>query len=182
MRRHAWIYRSADHEQQDKLGSSAMRSLIRFAVLASLVTITGCSQPVDIAAAQERLLARDREWSTAAMAGQDVERIVSYWSDDALVVPSGQPIVEGKAAIRAFVAASLKIPGFKIHWTSERPAFSPDGQVAYMRATNEMTVPGENGPITITGRGVTVWRVEKDGQWRCVVDIWNDAPPPAAAP
>jgi ketosteroid isomerase-like protein len=103
-------------------------------------------------------------------------------SDDALVVPPGQPIVEGKAAIREFVASSFKIPGFKIHWTSQKPSFSPDGQVAYMRAANEMTVPGENGPMTIIGRGMTVWRVDKDGQWRCVIDIWHDPPPPAAAP
>jgi len=158
-----------------------MRQLMKSVLLASLVVISACSRTPDLAAEQERLLARDREWATVAAAGQDVDRVASYWSDDALVMPPGQPIIEGKAAIREFVAASFKIPGFRIHWTSQRPAFSPDGQVAYMRAANEITVPGENGPLTIVGRGVTVWRVDKDGQWRCVVDIWNGAPPPAAA-
>jgi hypothetical protein len=61
-------------------------------------------------------LKRDAEWADAASSGTDVEKIISYWTDDALVVPPGQPVVEGKAAIRAFVADSLKIPGFKIHW------------------------------------------------------------------
>jgi uncharacterized protein (TIGR02246 family) len=158
-----------------------MPQLMKFLFLASLAAISGCSRPPDLAAQQERLLARDREWAAVAAAGQDVDRVASYWSDDALVVPPGQPIIEGKAAIREFVASSFKIPGFKIHWTSQTPTFSPDGQVAYMRAANEITVPGENGPMTIAGRGMMVWRVDKDGQWRCVVDIWNDAPPPAAA-
>jgi ketosteroid isomerase-like protein len=27
------------------------------------------------------------------------------------------------------------------------------------------------------GRSVTVWRRDGDGEWRCVVDISNDAPP-----
>jgi len=89
-------------------------------------------------------------------------------------------VLEGKAAIRAYVAASLNTPGFKIHWVSEKPVFSPDGKLAYMRRTNELTVPGPNGtPMTLHLRGITVWRIDSDGQWRCVVDISNEQPPAA---
>jgi len=151
--------------------------------LASLLFLGSCSAPpFDAAAEQARLLRRDAEWADAASAGKDVEKIVSYWSDDALVIPPGQPVLEGKAAIRGYVASSLKIPGFRIHWASDKVAFSPDGKLAYMRGTNEVTVPGPDGaPMTLHGRGLTVWRIEPDGQWRCVVDIWNDQPPAAAA-
>lgn len=132
----------------------------------------------DEASERAALLARDAEWARAAAAGADVERIVSYWSDDAAIVPPGQPIVEGKAAIRAFVADSLRIPGFRVHWVSDRVSFSPDGGLAYMRSTNEFTVPGPDGTlVTLRGRAITVWRRDPDGEWRCVVDIWNDAPP-----
>ena len=94
-------------------------------------------------------------------------------------VPPGQPAVEGRAAIRAFVTESLKIPGFRIHWVSEKVSFSPDGQLAYMRASNETTLTGPDGkPMTLRGRGVTVWRHEADGQWRCAIDIWNEPPAP----
>ena len=134
----------------------------------------------DAAAEADKLLKRDAEWAEAAAAGKDVDKIVSYWADDAVVIPQGQPVAEGKEAIRAFVAGSLKIPGFRIHWVSDKVSFSPDGQLAYMRGTNEMTVPGPTGaPMSLPGRGISVWRRESDGQWRCVVDIWND--PPAAA-
>jgi ketosteroid isomerase-like protein len=30
--------------------------------------------------------------------------------------------------------------------------------------------------MTISARGVTVWRLEPDGHWWCAVDIWNDGP------
>jgi uncharacterized protein (TIGR02246 family) len=123
------------------------------------------------------LLKRDAEWAEAAASGQDVEKIISYWTDDALVIPPGQPVVEGKAAIRTFVRECLKIPGFRIHWVSENVSFSPDGLMAYMRATNETTIPGPDGKLmTLSGRGITVWRRDPDGQWRCAVDIWNDPP------
>ncbi|HYN83087.1 MAG TPA: hypothetical protein VES88_16525 [Gemmatimonadaceae bacterium] len=37
-----------------------------------------------------------------------MERIVSFWSDDAIVYPPGAPVLEGKWAIRNFVAGRLK--------------------------------------------------------------------------
>jgi ketosteroid isomerase-like protein len=89
----------------------------------------------------------------------------------------GQPVVEGKAAIRAYVAASFKDPNFKIHWKSSKVTFSPDGKMAYMPGTDEMTVSGPNAaPLTLHLRGIAIWRLESDGQWRCVVDISNEQP------
>ncbi len=147
----------------------------------TLVVAGACARPpFDVAAEQQKLLRRDAEWADTAAAGKDVEKIVSYWSDDALVIEPGQPVYEGKAAIRAYVAASLQIPGFKIHWVSEKPVFSPDGKMAYMRGVDEMTVPGPTGALmTRHTRGISIWRRDPDGEWRCVADIANE-PPPAA--
>jgi ketosteroid isomerase-like protein len=123
------------------------------------------------------LLRRDAEWADLATKGKDIDKIVSYWTDDAVIIMPGQPIVEGKAAIRAYVAASFSNPVFKIHWKSSKVTFSPDGKMAYMPGTNEMTVPGPNGaPMTLHLRGVAIWRLDPDGQWRCVVDISNEEP------
>src|SRR5207244_12658141 len=106
----------------------------------------GCAQRgFDAATEQAKLLRRDAEWADLASAGKDVEKIVSYWTDDAVLIFPGQPVLEGKAAIRAYVAESLNTPGFKIHWVSEKPVFSPDGKLAYMRGKDEITVPGPNG-------------------------------------
>ncbi len=149
--------------------------------LLTLFLATACAAPtLDTEAESKALLARDAEWAQLASEGKDVEKILSYWSDDAVVIPQGEPIAEGKEAIRAFVTSSMQIPGFKIHWVSDKVTFSPDGKLAYMRATNETTVAGPTGELmTIPARAVTVWRKDADGQWRCVLDMWND--PPAAA-
>ena len=104
-------------------------------------------RPFDTNAEAKALLARDAEWATVAEAGADVEKTISYWSDDAVVIPPGQPVVEGKAAIRTFVTDTFKIPGFKIRWVSRDVRFSPDGQLAYMRGDSEMTVPGPDGQL-----------------------------------
>lgn len=148
------------------------------AALLLAASAAGCAPTLDAAAEASKLAQRDADWSSASFEGKDIEKIVSYWSDDAHVLQPGLPPIEGKTAIRAFVTASLKIPGFKIHWVSEKPVLSPDAKMAYMLGNVETTAPGANGTLRSThGRGVTVWRRDGDGVWRCVVDITNDAPP-----
>jgi len=138
-----------------------------------------CSQRAfDPTTEGEKLLRRDAEWSDLATAGKDVDKVVSYWSDDAVLIFPGQPVLEGKTAIRAYVTASFNTPGFELHWVSQKPVFSPDGKFAYMRGTSQLTVPGPNGsPMTLHLRGISVWRFDSDGQWRCVVDISNEETP-----
>lgn len=124
-----------------------------------------------------RLLQRNAEWAVAASEGRDVERILSYWTDDAVVLPPGLPAVAGKAAIRQYVEGSMQIPRFNINWKSTDVTFSPDGNLAYMFSRNAVTMSAQDGTPAITkGRAVTIWRRELDGEWRCAVDIWNAEP------
>lgn len=129
---------------------------------------------MDVGKERAALLKRDAEWASTASQGRDVDLILSYWTDDATVIAPGLPPFVGKAALRAYVEGSLKIPGFRITWTSTSVEFSPDLQLAYMFSDNAVTMDGPDGaPTTTPGRAVTIWRREEDGQWRCAVDIWN---------
>lgn len=153
------------------------RSLLPLlAVLAALAT--GCSrQTFDETRDRAALLALDAEWSRITSQNTDVDRMVSYWTDDAVVYPPGKPVVRGKAALRAFVEAGTKLPGFHVQWMSDSVTFSPDGRLAYMQGTNDTRVPtGDGTLLTLHGRSVTIWRREPDGSWRCAVDIWNNEP------
>ena len=133
---------------------------------------------MDLHAERKELLKRDADWAALASGGADVETIVSYWSDDAIVLPPGQPAIAGKAALREYVLNSLRIPGFNITWKASDAVLSPDGKLAYLMGDNRITLQGPGGkPVTIAGRAVTVWRKESDGQWRCAIDIWNEPPP-----
>ena len=158
-----------------------MRLTRTFTGVALILLAGACTPPAavfDSTAESAKLMQRDAEWADLAAAGKDVEKVVSYWADDAVVMEPGQPAVEGKAGIRAFVTQSFATPGFKIHWVSQKPTFSPDGKMAYMRGTDEMTVPGPKGAtMTLHLQGYSIWRHDADGQWRCVVDISNESPP-----
>jgi ketosteroid isomerase-like protein len=132
---------------------------------------------MDLAAERTRLLRRDAEWALAAAEGRDIEKVLSYWTDDAVVFPPGLPAVVGKIALRQYVISSMQLAGFKITWTSTDVTFSPDGNLAYLLSRNAISMDAPDGtPTTTEGRAVTIWRRESDGEWRCALDIWNAEP------
>ncbi len=139
------------------------------------------AQPSKAAAARAALLETDVEWA-ATVGTADVERIVSFWTDDAVIYSPREAPVAGKAAIRKYVGDSLKIPGFSVSWKPAAAVVSASGDLGYTTGTNTFAFPDAQGrPMASNGRYVTVWRKERDGRWRCVVDFWNEAPPPAPA-
>ena len=132
---------------------------------------------MDLERERTRLLERDAEWASAASSGQDVDRILSYWTEDAQVFAPGLPVFRGRVALRGYVEGALAIPSFQITWTTSEASLSPDGKLGYLLSTNAVTMPGQDGrPVTTRGRAVTVWRRDSDGEWRCAIDIWNDGP------
>jgi ketosteroid isomerase-like protein len=46
---------------------------------------------MDLASERARLLQRDADWATVASEGSDLERILSYWTDDAVVMGAWPP-------------------------------------------------------------------------------------------
>jgi uncharacterized protein (TIGR02246 family) len=153
------------------------RSLAGVALMGVLAGM-GCASANAPADAASEILRVDAEWSQAAQA-RDLDRIVSYWAEDAIVYPPGAPALVGKAAIREYVAKSLQTPDFAISRKSDRAVVSKSGDMAYATGRNRVTFLGPDGKsVTVDGKAVTVWRKQTDGSWKCVIDIWNDLSTP----
>lgn len=119
-----------------------------------------------------------RDWSDVA-ATRDVEATLTGWADDAVMMPPGMPMLEGKQAIRGYVEGAAQIPGFRISWEPISAHVSQSGDMAYLIERNVTTMNDESGnPVTTHGKVVTIWRKEPDGSWKNIVDMWNEAPPP----
>jgi ketosteroid isomerase-like protein len=132
----------------------------------------GCSQKAPAKGADVKaLLDTSRAWSSTVATG-DVDKIVSYWTDDGVVMMPGEPLRRGKAQIRAYVAASLKTPGFSISWEPLEGVISPSGDTGYLIERDHLTFPDGHGGITKwDGRGVTIWKKQPDGSWKDAIDI-----------
>ncbi len=153
--------------------------LTRLVIVTAIFCIAACRPRIDSEAERAALLQTDKDWSVAAHAGTDVERILAYWSDDARIYPPEIPVIDGKAAIRDFVTASLRVPGFSVSWEPHEAVISPDGRLGYTTGVNSFTAPDARGKLVTTpGKYVTVWRKAPDGSWKCVIDSWNSGPTP----
>ena len=150
-------------------------------VLAATAAMAG---PPDLEAERAALVRLDKAWAQAA-AARDVEKVLSFWADDARVFPPGQPAVIGKEALREYDSGGFALPGFSIRWETSDFVVSASGDMAYGLGTNAVTFNGPDGKtITERGRAVTVWRKDPAGAWKCVIDTWNPEPaaPPAPVP
>ena len=124
----------------------------------------------------ESLLQISREWCAAVAAG-DREAVLAYWADDAVMMPPGQPVLNGKDAIRSFLDATDNIPGFAIRWEPINAHLSDDGNMGYLIERNVVTMHNDDGqPLETHGNVVTIWRKDENGVWKCVVDTWTETP------
>jgi uncharacterized protein (TIGR02246 family) len=153
--------------------------------LALLLLASGCNQQTatDTRAADESTVReQDAQWSKTAMAN-DLEGTVSYYSDDASMLPPNAPIATGKQAIRA-VWASLLSPDVTVSWEVSKAEVARSGELAYVMGVYSITAKNPKGkPQEDRGKLVEVWKKQVDGKWKTVADIFNsDLPlPPAPA-
>jgi uncharacterized protein (TIGR02246 family) len=147
--------------------------------LLALIVLTACNnQSTDTKAEEEKLMQLSRDWSKSAST-DSMEKTLSYWAEDAVVLSPGQPALKGKQAIREMVEGSSKIPGFKISWEPISASVSKSGDMAWLIEQNQITVNDSAGhPVTEYNKAVTIWKKQADGSWKNVVDMWNADPSP----
>ena len=160
------------------------RSMLVFACGVALIGLTvACQQaPVDTRAADESAIRNeDTQWSKAAGA-KDAEGAVSYYTEDAAVMPPNAPIATGKEAIRGFWKSMVASPGFAVAWKATKVDVARSGDLAYVIGTYELTLNDATGkPVNDRGKYVEVWRKQADGKWKVVADMFNsDLAPPAS--
>ena len=146
-------------------------------ILVVFITLSACTaDKIDTKTEGEKLMQLSRDWSKSA-ATDSIEKTLSYWAEDAIVMSPGEPALKGKQAIRGMIEGTSKIPGFKISWEPLSVVVSKSGDMAYMIEQNQIRVNDSLGnPITQYNKAVTIWRKEADGSWKNVVDMWNAEP------
>jgi uncharacterized protein (TIGR02246 family) len=154
--------------------------------LFALATLLGCdaakpaataaAPAVDLAKEEAAIRETDAQWLASAKS-RDVEKAVSFWSDDAIILQPDTPPIVGRDAIRKYVSEAFASPDFSITFVTDTVTVAASGDMAYETGRDTMTFRPPGGKrMTINNRGVVVWRKQTDGKWKAAVDIWNAAP------
>jgi len=165
-------------------GEIGLRFKLIFCGCVALLLASACNRetPADTRAADENTI-RDLEaqWARKA-AANDLEGSVSYYGDDASILPPNAPIASGKQAIRA-VWASVLGPGVSLSWQVSKLEVSRSGDLAYVMGVYQFAQKDPQGKlVTDHGKTVEVWKKQADGKWKTVVDIFNSDLPLSAPP
>ncbi len=158
-----------------------MRKIVISLAALLALAVSGCAPQVDVEAEAAAIReATDVEWLEAGQA-KDLDRWVSFHTDDASLLPPNAPIVTGKEAIRAFVSKLISTPGWAASWQTTKIEVSRSGDLAYSYGPQETTVnDAEGNPVTDQQKWVAVWKKQPDGSWKCAVLILNSDGPAAS--
>ena len=118
-----------------------------------------------------------------AFAMKDVEKITSYYADDASVFITGRPVISGKANIVSMIREWVDDKNSSGTFSSEKIIVSKSGDVAYSEGSNGLTytVGKTKKVVSEKGKYVTVYMKQADGSWKCIADIFNADGPPVPA-
>jgi len=119
----------------------------------------------------------DEQWSKVA-AAKDLDKTVSFYADDAVVLPPNQAAVTTKDGIRNLWKGFLDSLT-DISWKTTRVEMAKSGDMGYLVGTYQMTL--KDGTKD-KGKYCEVWKKQADGKWKVTTDMFSsDLPAPGAS-
>jgi len=99
---------------------------------------------------------------------------LAYYADDAVEVPNGVPLIRGKSNI-AKTIRFLDNKDNRLVWAPIGGDIS--GDLGYTYGTYEFHSKDKNGnPAVQYGKYTSIWKKQKDGKWKVVLDMGNASP------
>lgn len=118
-----------------------------------------------------------------ALRTNDTESFLSYIGDDVILMPPGEPAVNGKERLRTWYAGFLSQYKTASLELSKREVFVTDEWAVETGAYEWGLAPAAGGaPVVDRGNYMQLWRSQPDGQWRFVREVWNSSVPASTAP
>jgi ketosteroid isomerase-like protein len=123
----------------------------------------------------ETLMELVREFDEATSRDR-LEGWVSFFAEDAIMLPVGQKMVAGREKIRELMASSFADPSFQIRW--EPIGAEASGNLGYTYGLYQTSRMQDDKRLTSHGKYLTVWRKVRRGEWKVVADMGNTDPAP----
>jgi uncharacterized protein (TIGR02246 family) len=160
---------------------TAGNSILRIVtMLVMIITLAGCTTPpvADTGVENENIKQLQNEWLVAYQ-NMDIEKIMNIYAADAVVMAPNTPACNGSDEIRKsletmFNDTTLVWKDFT--WTNDLIEVSPGGDMAYVVVTASTPIITTEGIRIIPSSGIDIWK-KIDGEWKAVVDTWNNQLP-----
>jgi ketosteroid isomerase-like protein len=154
-----------------------MKSLLIVLGAAVLIAILAAPNTRPLASASTKATADTLRQLEAEFMKAAAERgsagYMSYYADNAVEVPNGAAIIEGKVNI-AKTMGFLDDKNNRLTWTPLGADISASGDLGYTYGTFEFRSKDKDGkPVIERGKYTSIWKKQKDGSWKVVLDMGN---------
>jgi ketosteroid isomerase-like protein len=113
-----------------------------------------------------------------AAAERGSQGYMSYYAEDAVELPNGADMIQGKESI-AKGMSFLDQKDNHLTWTPVHADMAASGDLGYTFGTYEFRSKDKDGKPTVEyGKYASVWKKQKDGSWKVVMDMGNASPGP----
>jgi len=121
----------------------------------------------------------DKAWSVAGHA-LDLDKLMSFFAPDAVVMAANAPVATTHEQMAAVYKTVLSIPGVDFSWHAQHVDVAASGDMAFSDGTYSIRYKGADGKeVEDKGKYITIWRLNKAGEWKVIRDIFNsDLPAP----
>lgn len=148
--------------------------ILFYITIASLLFLS-CSKTIDTKSETELLLKIDKEFSDYSVKNGAAEAFKKYLLEDALQLPSGQMPIRGSDKI--YELMKQQDSDYTLVWEPQEGDVAASGDFGYTWGTYTVTVKDDEGnTIERYGKYLNVWKKDKDGNWKVLVDMGNQSP------
>ncbi len=149
-------------------------------LLMGVIALSACSSPDDavqteVSASKIELGQMNRDFA-AALNAKDAKAAAALYTEDAVLIPPGEPLVRGRAAIEEYWRGAIESGGVRDVSVETMDARS-SGSLGYETGSFALTVDGPDGEAVIDrGRYIELLKRQPDGRWLSTHGIWNASP------
>lgn len=160
-----------------------MKKIVNFFVFCSVIFAVQTSLYAQNGATIKRaaaLLEADRAFARMAEEKNPREAFEFYMADDIIFVPVGETLMtDRQKIIEYFSDPSIT----KIRWKPLRAEVAKSNDFGFTYGVSEMTFKADDGGEATTRyyNYTSVWRKNKKGAWKMIVDMGNSHPAKAGA-
>lgn len=161
-----------------------MRKSMLLTLLALLLAGACAGAPAESAARRDTEVRRAIEaaasrWQTAVRE-EDAAGVAATYAEDAVFLPPGSGAIVGRDTIRGLFQAMFDAMDANYSFAATR--IDVGGGRAWRWGSYEAVAVLPSGDtVRADDKFVDVWRLEADGTWRIVADIWNSNQVPGGA-
>jgi ketosteroid isomerase-like protein len=123
---------------------------------------------------EEELIKADKKFSEKSIKEGIASAFIAYADEDVILMRDKQFPIIGKKGLEEYYS-KVKKGNAKLEWTPVKAVIANSGELGYTFGNWIYTAKD-----TVYGSYVTIWKKQKDGSWKFILDGGNTTPPPVA--